>query len=349
VRLGNNCRDFEYRNVHMWAPGIEPEPHTLSDYDFEAHLNEDDFSLHGSATWTDDHVLTMGSGSGYVESLDTYSRPIAVSVEMRQVSDTGSPECGVIALFPTDTGRHSGYNAGIGWWASWFGTGLPGAEQTTEYVHGEDWATVIIDAAADGNVYFYLNGELQRTVADTQFNSGVVRLGNNCRDFEYRNVHMWAPGSGEFQFVASIGSGDGPTSIDVPYTDIACPSDVSVANWLGTDTYGDTFAITVEGSTITATRTDTGDLSNGWGMNLEFMCSAGTCSTGFDECGVCGGDSSSCGGCGPEDLDNSGQIDFNDLVLVLSNWDTCCEADLDGNGNTSFSDLLRILSTWGSC
>merc|ERR1711998_523408 len=31
-----------------------------------------------------------------------------------------SNECGVVALFPQNTNRHSGYNAGVGWWAHYF-------------------------------------------------------------------------------------------------------------------------------------------------------------------------------------------------------------------------------------
>merc|ERR1711907_478348 len=53
-------------------------------------------------------------------------------------------------------------------------------------------------------------------------------------------------------------SGDNTKSIAVAYTDITCPDTVSIDNWIGTDTYGDTFGITVDGSTITAQRTDSG-------------------------------------------------------------------------------------------
>merc|ERR1712100_35518 len=62
---------------------------------------------------------------------------------------------------------------------------------------------------------------------------------------------------------------------------------------------------------------------------------------------TCSGDGET--GCAPEDLDLSGQVDFGDLVLVLSNWGGCCSADVDGDGQTSFQDLLTILSAWGSC
>lgn len=53
--------------------------------------------------------------------------------------------------------------------------------------------------------------------------------------------------------------------------------------------------------------------------------------------------------CAPEDLDASGQVDFQDLVIVLSNWGQGGNSDLDGDGVTSFQDLIQILSLWGTC
>merc|ERR1711907_154797 len=54
--------------------------------------------------------------------------------------------------------------------------------------------------------------------------------------------------------------------------------------------------------------------------------------------------------CRPEDLNANGQVDFYDLVQLLSEWDsTGLSSDLDGDGVTSFQDLLLVLSAWGSC
>jgi hypothetical protein len=76
--------------------------------------------------------------------------------------------------------------------------------------------------------------------------------------------------SGGNQFVAAIGgSGENTKTITVGYTDIECPSVVSIENWLGTDTYGDVFLVTTDGSTITADRDDS---DGGWGMDLQFYC-----------------------------------------------------------------------------
>lgn len=55
-------------------------------------------------------------------------------------------------------------------------------------------------------------------------------------------------------------------------------------------------------------------------------------------------------GCRPEDLNLNGQVDFYDLVILLSEWDAAgLTSDLDGDGTTSFQDLLLVLSAWGSC
>lgn len=54
--------------------------------------------------------------------------------------------------------------------------------------------------------------------------------------------------------------------------------------------------------------------------------------------------SPSCGG----DLDNSGKIDVDDILLVISNWGTP-DGDVTGDGFTGVSDLLLILERYGEC
>ncbi|MEC8115263.1 MAG: hypothetical protein VX104_05425, partial [Planctomycetota bacterium] len=50
----------------------------------------------------------------------------------------------------------------------------------------------------------------------------------------------------------------------------------------------------------------------------------------------------------PEDLDESGSVDFGDILAALSSWGTP-DGDVDGNGSTDFGDILAILSSWGVC
>ncbi|MHC4810726.1 MAG: DNRLRE domain-containing protein [Planctomycetota bacterium] len=54
-----------------------------------------------------------------------------------------------------------------------------------------------------------------------------------------------------------------------------------------------------------------------------------------------------CGG----DLDGSGQVDFGDLLAVLSAFGPCggCAEDLDGSGAADFGDLLLLLANFGGC
>ena len=55
------------------------------------------------------------------------------------------------------------------------------------------------------------------------------------------------------------------------------------------------------------------------------------------------------GGC-TEDLDGDGVVGFQDLILLLSVFDTVDpEHDLDGDGTVGIGDTIRILSRWGSC
>jgi hypothetical protein len=76
--------------------------------------------------------------------------------------------------------------------------------------------------------------------------------------------------------LATVGSnhagGSKAVTIGTTHT---CPSTVSKANWLTSDTYGDTFSVAQSGSTITVTRKD--DPGALWGMDLQFYCCPGKC------------------------------------------------------------------------
>ncbi|MBX3375090.1 MAG: VCBS repeat-containing protein [Phycisphaeraceae bacterium] len=54
------------------------------------------------------------------------------------------------------------------------------------------------------------------------------------------------------------------------------------------------------------------------------------------------------------DLDDSGAVEFNDVLQLLAAWGPCggkggCPADLDGSGTVEFGDLLILLAAWGPC
>ncbi len=54
----------------------------------------------------------------------------------------------------------------------------------------------------------------------------------------------------------------------------------------------------------------------------------------------------------PADLDDSGDVGFPDLLMVLSAWGPCdedCPEDLDGSKDVGFDDLLLLLAAWGPC
>jgi hypothetical protein len=51
----------------------------------------------------------------------------------------------------------------------------------------------------------------------------------------------------------------------------------------------------------------------------------------------------------PGDVDGDGDVDFDDLLLLLGAWGPCegdCPADFDGDGDVGFEDLLALLSNW---
>ena len=53
----------------------------------------------------------------------------------------------------------------------------------------------------------------------------------------------------------------------------------------------------------------------------------------------------------PEDIDGDGEVTFNDLVILLSEWGPCddCASDLDDDGAVTFDDLVLLLAAWGEC
>ena len=53
----------------------------------------------------------------------------------------------------------------------------------------------------------------------------------------------------------------------------------------------------------------------------------------------------------PEDIDNSGAVDFNDILSLLAAWGPCgtCNEDIDNNGTVDFADLLGVLAAYGDC
>lgn len=52
------------------------------------------------------------------------------------------------------------------------------------------------------------------------------------------------------------------------------------------------------------------------------------------------------------DIDGDGDVDFDDLLGVLSGWGPCppapapCPGDVDGNGTVDFDDILAVLAGW---
>jgi hypothetical protein len=54
--------------------------------------------------------------------------------------------------------------------------------------------------------------------------------------------------------------------------EVKCPKTITKRNWVGRDTYGDSFDIDTSDGMIKATRTDNNNPKSGWGMNLKIVC-----------------------------------------------------------------------------
>jgi hypothetical protein len=56
----------------------------------------------------------------------------------------------------------------------------------------------------------------------------------------------------------------------------------------------------------------------------------------------------------PADMNDDGEVDVLDLLILLDAWGACprfeeCPADLNGDGTVDVLDLLQLLDAWGSC
>ena len=63
------------------------------------------------------------------------------------------------------------------------------------------------------------------------------------------------------------------------------------------------------------------------------------------------GEIDACNPC-PADVDGSGSVGTDDVLLVLSAWGGCasgCDADVDGDLFVGVNDLLAVVSAWGAC
>ncbi|MCZ6836691.1 MAG: hypothetical protein O7G85_13015 [Planctomycetota bacterium] len=54
----------------------------------------------------------------------------------------------------------------------------------------------------------------------------------------------------------------------------------------------------------------------------------------------------------PEDSDDDGNVEVDDLLDLLADWGTCgppCPTDIVKNGEVDVDDLLALLAAWGPC
>jgi hypothetical protein len=60
---------------------------------------------------------------------------------------------------------------------------------------------------------------------------------------------------------------------------------------------------------------------------------------------VAAGDTTTC----PADIDGSGSVDIDDLLILLASWGGTGDADINGDGTVDVTDLLELLAAWGPC
>ena len=79
--------------------------------------------------------------------------------------------------------------------------------------------------------------------------------------------------------IGSVAKGPKKLTFDQEYK---CPTDITKNVWLNKESvaygesktlaYGDTFSLTQDGMNVEVERTDNGDRTQGWGMDLKIKC-----------------------------------------------------------------------------
>ena len=55
--------------------------------------------------------------------------------------------------------------------------------------------------------------------------------------------------------------------------------------------------------------------------------------------------------CCRADVNQSGSINVDDLLMVIVGWGNCntCPADINGDSHVNVDDLLAVITGWGPC
>ena len=71
--------------------------------------------------------------------------------------------------------------------------------------------------------------------------------------------------------IGPVEEGKGPKKLTFDQ-EYKCPTDITKNEWLNAESYDDTFSLIQDGMNVEVERTDNGDKTQGWGMNLKIEC-----------------------------------------------------------------------------
>jgi hypothetical protein len=197
---------------HSWVP-YSKDKHSWAYVGCDGHegiVCKDHVPYHGNPNWGSGDIYGIdtdctfegGLDGGLATTVKTFHRPLRVRVDMKQDKDGpnfGTPECGVLQVFPQNGDRHTGYNAGINWWTNRFGAGVDhdisgyGPILTANQSSINEFnlfQRVEIELDEDGQVRYYLNGELRHEVHDNSLQSGTISVGKGCRNYRYKDLRV---------------------------------------------------------------------------------------------------------------------------------------------------------------
>ena len=316
-----------------------------------ANINDDTVSVllgNGDGTFGPQQVIAVGGdprgiavldvdGDGDLDIVNTNATSNNMSLMINDGNGVFGPatffESGVSgewALAAADMNEDGILDAVVG--------GRTGRQIVVDMGNGDGTFTPGTPAGAGGSVWMIVCGDVNGdghddvAAANSSSNNGAILLGDGAGNLGSLQTH----GTDPFPLATDLGDLDGDGDLD----------------WVTSSFGGDWFVFTNDGAgtfafdqELLAPRAASCsllfDLDNDGDLDLGLIDELADVVLLMRNAG------SPC----PADVDDSGTVDFADLLAVLAAWGPCpgCKEDIDGSGTVDFADLLAVLAAWGPC
>lgn len=180
------CVSGRVRNVYVHSSGMCAVSHRSCAIKLPLAPGSDHWQGTGNAA-----LGTLEKGE-LIQSKAKFTRPLIVRAEMR----ADHAACAAMQILGDDSERgavDTGYSLSTGV-NRYQAVVQPGAHEISAGTN-QNWHWVEINAAADGNVYYYLNNKLIKNISNSTWTIGRVRIVASCVAVEVRNVAIETQGN----------------------------------------------------------------------------------------------------------------------------------------------------------